>query len=281
MVKNRKSQKMTDWEIKQEAVRTWSSDPCGAIYIKHPMGSKAFFDAYRNFRYSQGVPWISEIVNFNKYRDRKVLEIGCGVGTDLGSFAKAGAVVTGIDLTHRSVELATKQFEVYGLKGKFLVADAENLPFPDEKFDTVYSFGVLHHTPNIQKAIHEIHRVIKPEGEAMIMLYNKNSIFFWWDIVFIEGILHMNLFRESIRDRLSRIEYTISGAKPLVRVYTKRHVKRFFYKFREVNIRIFRLNKDDIWIPFIGNFTKRLIPDKIVCLMSRLWGWDLFIQAIR
>lgn len=272
---------MKEWKIKQEAIKTWSSDPCGAIYIKYPIGNKAFFDAFRNFRYTQGIPWLLEAVNFNKYRDKKVLEIGCGVGTDLASFAKAGAIVTGVDLTLRSVDLTAKQFELYGLNGEFLVADAENLPFSNETFDIIYSFGVLHHTPNIQKAIYEIHRVVKPGGEIIIMLYNKNSVFFWWDIVFIEGIILMNFFRESVRDRLSRIEYTTSGAKPLVRIYTKKQVKRLFNKFRKINIQVFQLKKGDILTPIIGNYTKRFIPDKLVYLMSRLWGWNLFIRAIK
>jgi ubiquinone/menaquinone biosynthesis C-methylase UbiE len=140
---------------------------------------------------------------------------------------------------------------------------------------------VLHHAPNIEKAIDEIYRVMKPEGEVIVMLYNKNSVFFWWDIVFIEGVILMNFLRESIRDRLSRIEYTTLGAKPLVRVYTKKQVRRLFNKFRKINIQVFQLKKDDIWLPFIGNYTKRFIPGKLIYLVSRLWGWNLFIRAIK
>lgn len=209
------------------------------------------------------------------------MEIGCGVGTDLASYAKAGAIVTGCDLTFRSVELARSQFSAYGLKGKFLVGDAENLPFPSKEFDVVYSFGVLHHTPNIQQAIDEIYRVLKPGGEIIVMLYNKNSIFFWWDIMFIEGVIHMNLLREQIGDRLSRIEYTGSGAKPLGRVYTKKQTKKLFYKFTRINIQIFQLKRENIWVPLIGGFVQRLIPDKVIYLISRLWGWNLFIRAIK
>ncbi|PIP18789.1 MAG: hypothetical protein COX41_06355 [Candidatus Omnitrophica bacterium CG23_combo_of_CG06-09_8_20_14_all_41_10] len=200
---------------------------------------------------------------------------------DSASFAKAGAIVTGIDLTPRSIELATKQFEIYGLKGEFFVADAENLPFPEESFDIVYSFGVLHHTPNIRKAIDEIYRVLKPGGQVLIMLYNKDSVFFLWDIVFLERIIHGNLLRESIEDRLSRIEYTTSGAKPLVRVYTRKEARKLFCKFRNVNVKVFQLKKDDISIPFIEKLVKQAISDKLVYSLSRHLGWNLFIRGTK
>jgi len=174
----RSADRTNDWQIKQEAIRTWTNNPCGAVYVEHPVGSKEFFEAMRYFRYSRGCPYLLKEVDFANYKNKKLLEIGCGLGIDLVSFARAGAIVTGVDLTPRSIELCHEQFQIYGLEARFLVADAENLPFPDENFDVVYSFGVLHHTPNIQKAISEIHRVLKPKGEALVMVYNKNSAFY-------------------------------------------------------------------------------------------------------
>jgi len=131
---NRESMKFqkieNDWKTKQESIKTWTSDPCGAVYTKYPIGSMDFFDAIRNFRYNQASPWLSKEVDFGKYRNRKILEVGCGVGMDSASFAKAGAIVTGIDLTPRSIELATKQFEIYGLKENFLLPMQRTFHFP-------------------------------------------------------------------------------------------------------------------------------------------------------
>ena len=91
--------------------------------------------------------------DFAGARGLKVLEIGCGLGTDGAQFAEAGADYTGVDLTEAAVELARKRFELFDLPGKFQTADAENLDFADESFDLVYSHGVLHHTPETAKAI--------------------------------------------------------------------------------------------------------------------------------
>src|SRR5207253_10292090 len=94
---------------------------------------------------------------------------------DGAQFAKAGADYTGVDLTDAAVDLARKRFELFGLPGEFRAADAESLDFADESFDLVYSHGVLHHTPDIAAAVSEIHRVLKPRGQAIIMLYHRGS----------------------------------------------------------------------------------------------------------
>jgi ubiquinone/menaquinone biosynthesis C-methylase UbiE len=104
-----------------------------------------------------------------------VLEVGCGLGTDGAQFAKAGAVYTGIDLTDAAIDLAKRRFELFQLPGTFRVADAERLDFPDNTFDIVYSHGVLHHTPDTAAAVREVHRVLRPGGKAIVMLYHRDS----------------------------------------------------------------------------------------------------------
>ena len=89
--------------------------------------------------------------------------------------AKAGADYTGIDLTEAAIELARKRFALSQLNGEFRVSDAENLDFDDASFDLVYSHGVLHHTPDIEAAVREIYRVLKPGGRAIVMLYHRGS----------------------------------------------------------------------------------------------------------
>lgn len=164
--------------LKQEVGNFWNTQPCGTQFTNLPWGSPEFFDEVERFRY-QVQPFMNRVINFTAYRGKTLLEVGCGLGTDLLQFARAGAKVTGIDLTESGIELTRRRFEWEGLEGNFHVADAENLPFDDAIFDVVYSFGVLHHTPEITKAIKEIHRVLKPSGELILMLYHRNSIHVW------------------------------------------------------------------------------------------------------
>jgi len=117
-----------------------------AVYAQYPFGTKEFFNAVEEYRYKKYAPWIPNAIGFNRYKDNKILEVGCGIGTDLIQFARRGAgYVVGYDITPKSVKITKNRFELYGLrlKGKFLIGDAENLPFKDNCFDFVYSFGVF------------------------------------------------------------------------------------------------------------------------------------------
>src|SRR5262249_18356558 len=164
----------TNAELKERVRAFWQEHPCGTKFSDAEMGSREFFDRIEAHRY--GKEWhIPAAADFAGARGLKVLEIGCGLGTDGAQFAAAGADYTGIDLTQASIELARKRFELSGLKGEFRVADAEQLDFADETFDLVYSHGVLHHTPDIEAAVREIHRVLKPAGRARVMLYHRGS----------------------------------------------------------------------------------------------------------
>jgi ubiquinone/menaquinone biosynthesis C-methylase UbiE len=152
----------------------WDAAACGeALYLE---GNAA--DAYHRqsaIRY-QLEPYILYFAEFKKYSGARVLEIGVGLGADHQKFAEAGAVLTGVDLTPRAVSHTAARFEQLGLESNLQVADAERLAFPDASFDLVYSWGVLHHSPDTQRAIEEVYRVLKPGGEAKIMIYHKHSI---------------------------------------------------------------------------------------------------------
>ncbi len=152
----------------------WNREACGAHYIKDYTSREDFFKQYRDFRYT--TEWhIPQIVSFSSVKGKKVLEIGCGNGVDGAMFALNGGNYTGVDLTQAAVDATNEYFKLLDLVGDIRIENAENLSFPDNYFDIVYSHGVLHHTPNYEKAISEVYRVLKNNGQAIIMLYHKNS----------------------------------------------------------------------------------------------------------
>ena len=158
-------------EEKLRAREQWSQDPCGAENDReHPLGTREFFDTIERHRYSEYAPWMTATMGFDRFAGAHLLEVGCGMGSDLVQFARGGAICTGIDITPRSIEITRHRFALYELNGTFLLSDGERLPFPSETFDIVYSNGVLHHTPDTAGAIREIHRVLRPAGTAKVML---------------------------------------------------------------------------------------------------------------
>jgi SAM-dependent methyltransferase len=134
-------------EEKVRAREQWTQDPCGAVHGEHEFGTREFFDTVERHRYTEYGPWMPQLMGFDKFRGARLLEIGCGMGTDLLQFARGGACCTGIDLTPRSIEITRHRFRLYDADGAFMISDGEHLPFRDESFDVVYSNGVLHHTP--------------------------------------------------------------------------------------------------------------------------------------
>ena len=161
------SQKLANEELKKQVRAFWQAHPCGTKFSDAGIGTREFYDRIERHRYDK--EWhIPEAADFAGARGLRMLEIGCGMGTDGAQFAKAGADYTGIDLTDAAIELARKRFELCGLQGNFQISDAENLDFADESFDLVYSHGVLHHTPDTARAIREIHRVLVPGGRLAV-----------------------------------------------------------------------------------------------------------------
>lgn len=151
----------------------WNTSSCGEVLYLDGDDRDAYI-LQSKIRYELE-PQILDFVQFNLYKDKEILEIGVGLGSDHQKFAEAGARLKGVDLTERAVEHACKRMKIFDLNSEIYIADAENLPFNDNSFDLVYSWGVLHHTPNTKKAVSQVFRVLKNGGEAKIMIYHKYS----------------------------------------------------------------------------------------------------------
>jgi SAM-dependent methyltransferase len=154
----------------------WNARPCNIRHSPAPVGSREYFDQVEARKYVVE-PHIPRFAAFDRWAGKRVLEIGCGIGTDAVNFARAGADYTGVELSAESLAIARQRFEVFGLAGTLIEADAESLAdaLPGERFDLVYSFGVLHHTPDPARAFAQIRQLIKPDGELRIMLYARHS----------------------------------------------------------------------------------------------------------
>ncbi len=140
-----------------------------------PVGTLGFFDDLDEYRFDK-LRYLPELVDFDGYRGQTLLEVGCGIGTDLVRFARGGALVTGVDLADTAIGLARKNFELHGLQPVELrVANAEALPYEDASFDHVYGHGVVQYTADPAGLIRECHRVLKPGGTAIFMVYNRIS----------------------------------------------------------------------------------------------------------
>jgi SAM-dependent methyltransferase len=263
---------------KQRARDQWSHDPCGAEYGKElEFGSREFFDSVEKQRYQNYAPWMPRVMGFDQFAGKRLLEVGCGMGTDLLQFARGGAICTGADLTPRSIEISRGRFEVYGFPGTFLITDGERLPFPDESFDVVYSNGVLHHTPDTAGAVREIYRVLRPGGIAKVMLYYRHSLNYWGEMILHRGVLRGELLRgRSPEEIMSRwVEYSEKEGRPLVKVYSRTKARKLFQDFKSVDFEIDQMTRAE----FYG--LSSLIPDQMFQFLRKHFGWNLIITATK
>ena len=141
---------------------------------RHPVGTPGFFADLDQYHFEK-LHHLPKLVAFEGYRGKRVLEVGCGAGTDLVRFARGGAEVTGVDLSSSAVALAHQNFAQQGLAADLREGDGESLPFPDNSFDLVYAHGVVQYTANPRALTRECHRVLRPGGEAVFQVYNRVS----------------------------------------------------------------------------------------------------------
>jgi SAM-dependent methyltransferase len=156
-------------------VRTyWEQHIHDLEITKHPVGSRGFFDDLDQYHFEK-LHHLLRLVDFDGWRGRQVLEVGCGAGVDLARFARGGADVTGVDVAASAIALARANFDQQQLRGRLEVADAEHLPFADATFDLVYAHGVVQYTANPQALVDECYRVLRPGGTAIFQVYNRVS----------------------------------------------------------------------------------------------------------
>ncbi len=239
---------MKNQSLKDRIVQFWNKKPCGTFGNIPQNIDLDYFNKIKERRYKLE-PFIRTIVQFEKWRGKKVLEVGCGIGIDGMEFAKIGANYIGIDISEKSLKLAKTYFNLSNQRANLLLADAENLPFQDNTFDLVYSWGVLHHTPDIQKAIEEIYRVLKPNGRIIIMLYNKYSL------VGLQLYIRYGILRGKIQVNPVDL-YAFHHESPGTRAFTDKEVQELFSQFRGVKIK-------NIVTPYDVRVSKNIFLPKI------------------
>lgn len=283
----------------------WTRYQPGFRFATSPAGSPEFFTEVEEHRYRLE-PHIAEVVRFEQWAEQEVLEAGCGIATDGARFARAGARYTAVDPSPTALDLARRRFELEGLPGRFEHASATDLPFDDESFDLVYSHGVVHHIPDDERAVSELHRVLRSGGTALVMLYHRDSVNYRLNIMVLRRLLATTLLvpgmpgvlaralgedprvleghRELLRihgwryltDRELFLSNNTDGpGNPLSRVYTRVDALRLFRSYARVRTVVRYLNLR----LFPGG--DRLAATRVGRALERRAGWHLYVFATK
>ena len=248
--------------------RFWNSRPCNIRHSNKEIGTKEYFDEVENRKYFVE-PHIPNFADFENWNSKSVLEIGCGIGTDAVNFARAGAHYSGIELSEESLEIARKRFNIFGLVGNLQLGDAENLESTNigKNFDLIYSFGVLHHTPNIENALRSIRRLAYENSIIKIMVYAKNS----WKQVMINAGLD---------------QPEAQFGCPIANSYSKDEISELLISN---GLRPISLEQDHIFPYIIENYRNyeyikhpwfQDMPDETFKVLEKSFGWHLLITAM-
>ena len=243
----------------------WDRQPCNIRHGIAPVGTRQYFDQVEARKYLVE-PHIPRFAQFARWQGKKVLEVGCGIGTDAINFARAGADLTAVELSGESLRLCQRRFELFGLKARFYQANVEQLSkiVPQEQYDLVYSFGVIHHTPNPRQGIAELMKYLGPGSELRLMLYAKIS---WKNLLVI----------------LKRVQPEAQAGCPIVYTYTARSIRRLLNGLDVVSI-----EKDHIFPWSIPEYIQhrhkkvwhfRWMPASLFRVVEHLLGWHLLIVA--
>jgi SAM-dependent methyltransferase len=248
-----------------EAIRTYWNEHIHDLKVaRHPIGTREFFDDIEAYRFEK-LQYLPRVVGYSSYARKHLLEVGCGIGIDLVRFAMHGAIVTGIDLAEESITQAQKNFQLHSVSGDLRTMDGENLLFDEGSFDVVFAHGVLQYTHNPHQMAREIHRVLKPGGEAILMVYNRYS---WLNLL-------SKLFRVKLEyeDAPAFKKYSIPEYRRILDCFSHVEVipERFPVKSRlHTGLRAAAYNA-----LFVGAFN--LIPKAIV----RPFGWHLMAKVLK
>jgi ubiquinone/menaquinone biosynthesis C-methylase UbiE len=258
---------------KDEVRDFWNAEPCGSRYVD----GQDSFAVHTQARYSLE-PYIWNFAGFLEARGLRVLEVGVGIGADYLEWLKAGANATGIDLSEPSIENARKRCVESGYGPDLRVADAETLPFPDSTFDVVYSYGVMHHSPNTAQCVREAYRVLKPSGRARIMIYRHPSVtgaLLWLRYGWFRG--------QSLRETVAR-----HLESPGTKTYTQDEAHALFADFADIKVETVFSPGDLLLHQPSSRYQSRfyrlvwtLFPRWFVRRFCKNWGLFLLISATK
>ena len=262
--------------------RYWNSRPCNVRHSARPIGTREYFDEVEARKYFVE-PHIRRLAEFPRWNGKRVLEIGCGIGTDTINFARHGARVTAVDLTEKSLEIARQRAEVFQLQDRirFYQANAEELDrvVPIEQYDLVYSFGVIHHTPNPDRVLEQVRRYMSPQSVLKLMVYHRYS----WKVLWL-------LLRSGKGQFWKTSELVAKGSEaqtgcPITYIYSRKQGRRFLERH---GFRVTELWVDHIFPYRIRDYKEyhyrkewyfRWLPRPVFGTLERSFGWHLCMTA--
>lgn len=257
----------------------WNRRPCNIRHSPKAIGSKEYFDEVEARKYFVE-PHIPGFAEFERWKGKRVLEIGCGIGTDTMNFARAGAEVTAVDLSEKSIEIARLRASVYGLSNiQFCHGNAEQLTsfIPGGPYDLIYSFGVIHHTPHPERVIEQLSLCSRPGTALKIMVYHRSS----WkalEILLREGHGAFWKFSELV-ERHSEAQ----AGSPVTYAYTPRGARELLRGFKIDSIVVdhifpYRI-PDYVQYRYVKVWYVRLLPAPVFRWVEKRFGWHLCVNA--
>ncbi len=260
----------------------WDARPCNIRHSPKPIGTREYFDEVEARKYFVE-PHIPRFAQFERWKGKKVLEIGCGIGTDTINFARHGAYVTAVELSERSLEIGRKRAEVYGLSDRihFYLGNAEELSrfVPVDTYDLLYSFGVIHHTPHPERVIEQMRYYVQPGSIVKIMVYHRYA----WKVLWILLTYGKGQFW-----RLAEIVARHSEAQtgcPITYTFTRREVQNLLeqYGFSVTDMQVehifpYRIS-DYIQYRYVKVWYFRWMPQVLFRWLERHFGWHLCVTA--
>lgn len=260
----------------------WNRRPCNIRHSTKPAGSQEYFDEVEQRKYFVE-PHIPAFAEFPRWRNQRVLEIGCGIGTDTMNFARHGALVTAVDLSEKSLEMARKRAELFNLTDRirFFHGSAERLEqvVPTEKFDLVYSFGVIHHTPHPERVLEQLRNYVRPGSTVKIMVYHRYS----WKVFWILMTYGKCQFWK-LKELVARHSEAETGC-PVTYSYSKAEFRNLMARngFRVKQIQVqhifpYRI-RDYVQYRYIKEWYFRWLPDRVFQALERILGWHLLVTA--
>lgn len=251
----------------EDVKRFWDRRPCNIRHSNAPIGTKTYFDEVEARRYFVE-PHIPNFCEFESWQNRRVLEIGCGIGTEAVNFVRGGASYTGLELSEESLRIAQQRFSLFELPGRFILGDAEEADkyFSDETFDLIYSFGVLHHTLDIQNALRSMKALSHVGTKIKVMIYANES------------------YKQAlIEEGLEQPEAQFGC--PIANSYTKSEAEILFKNagFKDIKIRQDHIFPYEVEAYKNYRYTKlpwfAAMPDHIYNAFKKNFGWHLLIEA--